>query len=244
MITAAQLRAARGLLDWTRNELAEAAKISPETVKNIEHGVFRPQEQTAEAIVKAFAAHDVMFTENEGVQLRRDAVMRFEGPDGFKKFMDDVYEEEKNLSAQIGGDKPVCVSSFDDRQFDKYLGEYYMLHAKRVKELGNVKVRVLVQEGPYHCFPEERTGTGGFREYRYNPQQTKGNVPFYVYGDKLGIMIFEENKTPQIVVISSAPVAKTYREMFDVLWEAAMPCFSNEKFKEKGQKALAGSSRI
>ena len=27
MITAAQLRAARGLIDWTRNELAKAANI-------------------------------------------------------------------------------------------------------------------------------------------------------------------------------------------------------------------------
>src|SRR6202012_3205205 len=54
MITAAQLRAARGLLDWTRADLAKAANISPETVKNIEHGTFKPQENTAEAIVKAF----------------------------------------------------------------------------------------------------------------------------------------------------------------------------------------------
>jgi hypothetical protein len=33
----AQLRAARGLVDWTRKELASCAAISPETVKNIEH---------------------------------------------------------------------------------------------------------------------------------------------------------------------------------------------------------------
>jgi DNA-binding XRE family transcriptional regulator len=224
MITAAQLRAARGLLDWTRADLAKAAQISPETVKNIEHGTFKPQEGTAENIVKAFAAHDVEFTENEGVRIRRDAVIRFEGAEGFKRFMDDVYEEEKKPAAATGGDKPVCVSSFDDREFDKHLGDYYMRHAQRVRDLGNVKVRVLVQEGPFHCFPEEKTGTGGFREYRYNPQQVKGNVPFYVYGDKLAVMMFEKDKEPQIIVISSAPVAKTYREMFDVLWQVAVPC--------------------
>ena len=224
IITAPQLRAARGLLDWTRADLAKAANISPETVKNIEHGTFRPQEGTADAIIRAFATHDVHFTENEGVQLKRDAIIRFEGDEGFKKFMDDVYDEEKKPSAAIDGDKPVCVSSFDDREFDKHLGEYYMLHAKRVVALGNVKVRVLVQEGPFHCFPEEKAGTGGFREYRYNPQQVKGTVPFYVYGDKLAVMMFEKGKEPQIIVICSAPVAKTYREMFDVLWKVALPC--------------------
>src|SRR5580698_7491597 len=91
MITAAQLRAARGLLDWTRADLAKAANISPETVKNIEHGTFKPQENTAEAIVRAFAVHDVAFTENEGVQLKKDAVTKLEGYEGFKAFMDDLY---------------------------------------------------------------------------------------------------------------------------------------------------------
>src|ERR1700761_6106596 len=105
MITAAQLRAARGLLDWTRTELAKAANISPETVKNIEHGTFRPQETTAEQIRKAFAAHDVVFTENEGVQIKKDAVIKYDGVEGFKRFMDDVYEEEKKPSARIDGDK-------------------------------------------------------------------------------------------------------------------------------------------
>jgi DNA-binding XRE family transcriptional regulator len=224
IITAAQLRAARGLLDWTRTDLAKAANISPETVKNIEHGTFRPQEQTAEAIVRTFAAQNVEFMENEGVRRRTDAVVKFDGREGFKKFMDDIYEAAKDPSATIGGDKPICVSSFDDREFDKHLGDYYMQHAKRIMDLKNVKVRVLVQEGPFHCFPEERTGTGGYREYRYNPHQAGGSVPFYVYGDKLGIMIFEKEKAPQIVVICSSLVAKTYREMFDVLWQAAQPC--------------------
>src|SRR5271154_50774 len=105
MITAAQLRAARGLLDWTRTDLAKAANISPETVKNIEHGTFRPQEQTADAIVKAFGAHDVEFTDDEGVRRHKDTVTKYEGTDGFKKFMDDVYLAAKDPSAAIGGSK-------------------------------------------------------------------------------------------------------------------------------------------
>ena len=48
-----------------------------------------------------------------------------------------------------------------------------------------------------------------------------GNVPFYVFGDKLAIIIFEEQRDSRIVVISSALVAKAYREQFDVLWASA-----------------------
>lgn len=62
MITAAQLRAARGLLDWTRSELAKASGLSAETIKNIEHGVYAPQNRHP-AIIHACAAHSVEFTE-------------------------------------------------------------------------------------------------------------------------------------------------------------------------------------
>src|ERR1700677_765206 len=104
MITAAQLRAARGLLDWTRSDLAKAANISPETIKNIEHGTFRPQENTAEAITRAFAAHDVEFTGHEGVQLRRDSVVRLEGTEGFKRFIDDVYAAAQKAATAANDD--------------------------------------------------------------------------------------------------------------------------------------------
>lgn len=61
MITPAQLRAARGFLDWTRADIAKAANVSPETIKNIEHGTFRPQEATADAISDAFTSRGVQF---------------------------------------------------------------------------------------------------------------------------------------------------------------------------------------
>ncbi|MGE3622910.1 MAG: helix-turn-helix transcriptional regulator, partial [Bdellovibrionales bacterium] len=96
MITAAQLRAARGLLDWTRADLAKAANISPETVKNIEHGTFRPQENTAEAIRRAFAVHDVIFTDDEGVRKKRELVRTFLGKAGYIEFLDDILNTMQN----------------------------------------------------------------------------------------------------------------------------------------------------
>lgn len=213
IITAAQLRAARGLLDWTRTDLAKAANISPETVKNIEHGTFRPQEQTADAIVRAFGAHNVKFTENEGVMLQRDSVTRYEGPQEFRKFMDDVYETA--ITGQNEADeKPIYVSNVDDRLFVKYLGEYSPFHSRRMNELKNIKVRVLIQEQDFFTAPE-----GKYIEYRWNPKQAVSDVPFYVYGDKFAIIMFGEEPAPQVVVIASSVVAKAYREQFEILWE-------------------------
>jgi transcriptional regulator with XRE-family HTH domain len=215
MITAAQLRAARGLLDWTRADLAKAAGISPETVKNIEHGTFKPQEGTAENIYRAFAVHDVEFLENEGVRIRRDTVTRYEGVEGFKRFIDDVYFFARDASPN---EKPMCVSNVDDRLYVKYLGDYMHLHVKRMNELRAIKARVLFRDKNFFAVTDS-----SYVEYRWNHKQEAGDVPFYVYGDKFAIIIFSEKEGPQIVVIASAPVAKAYREQFEVLWQNSKP---------------------
>lgn len=236
MITAAQLRAARGLVDWTRNELAKAANISPETVKNIEHGIFRPQEETAERIIRTFAAQGVEFTDDEGVRLHKDSVMRYEGVEGFKKFMDDVYETAKGSAQQGNEDKPICLSVSDDGLFTKFLGDYFDMHARRMNALGNVRVKILAKEKPTFKLPEE-TVENSYREYRWFTQQAVGNVPFYVYGDKLAVLVFEKDDV-SIVVISSVPVAKAYREQFEVLWKMSTP-LERSNDPRKASKKLA-----
>lgn len=61
MIAPAQLRAARALLDWGRAECGLAAGVSPETIKNIETGRFRPASETIGKIRLTFGRHGVGF---------------------------------------------------------------------------------------------------------------------------------------------------------------------------------------
>ncbi len=223
MITAAQLRAARGLLDWTRNDLAKAANISPETVKNIEHGTFRPQETTADSIVRAFAAHDVQFTANEGVQIKRDAVIRYEGDNGFREFMDDVYETAKQKESLIGGNKPICIGNVNDKYFGEHLGEFNLHHIKRMNEVEGLKINILIQQRPQTITDQEKKSGKSYREYRIHPHKLSGNVPYYVYGDKLAILSFDENSHVQVIVLQSSTVASAYRKEFFALWDIAEP---------------------
>lgn len=214
MITPAQLRAARGLLDWTRSELAKASGLSAETIKNIEHGIYTPQETTIAAIKNAFAEHHVEFTEHDGVRRNTETVTIFQGSDGFKRFMDDVYKAASDPSASINGDKPIYVSNVDDRLFCDNLGPYAQFHVERMNKLKNVKICVLTGEKDFYEAPDT-----GYIEYRWSGHDTNVLVPFYVYGDKFAILIFKNDSDPRIVVISSPLVAKTYREQFEVLWK-------------------------
>jgi DNA-binding XRE family transcriptional regulator len=212
MITAAQLRAARGLLDWTRTDLAKAAGVSPETIKNIEHGTFRPQESTADAIIRAFATHDVKFTENEGVQKSRDVVTVLEGLEDFKSFMDELYRTAQ-LTSSLNGEKPIYVCNVDNQLFKKYLKDYATLHIERMMKIEDLEIKALSG----HI---DRTHVIGanYLKYRFVPESQALFAPFYVFGDKLSMINFNVENAPRIISINSEPVAKSYREQFEVIW--------------------------
>lgn len=63
MIEGYQIRAARGMLNWTRNELGQLSGVSVETIKNLETGVWNPRAETMEKLIKVFTDHGVGFSE-------------------------------------------------------------------------------------------------------------------------------------------------------------------------------------
>lgn len=59
-----QSRAARCFLNWSRDDLAKAAKISTETVKNFENGIYSPNAATKQALLDIFDEHGLEFIED------------------------------------------------------------------------------------------------------------------------------------------------------------------------------------
>lgn len=76
MITPAQIRAARSLLNMKQTDLAAAASVSLATLNNIERGVTDPRSSTLDSIQRALEAAGVIFIaengEGPGVRLRKD----------------------------------------------------------------------------------------------------------------------------------------------------------------------------
>jgi len=212
MITGRQIRAARGLLGWDAMDLATKAGLTRETVSKIENDSVQAREDTLARILNAFNDHSIEFIGSNGVQIKQDNVYSLTGIVGFKKLMDDVYVTACDPSA-ANGSKPICISNVDDRLFMKHLGDYMLLHAQRMNDLKNVKVRILAQEQDFYSIPG-----ASYIEYRCSPQGGVGNVPFYVFGDKLAILMLDETKEVQITVISSVMIAKAYRDQFEILW--------------------------
>ena len=65
----AQSRAARGLLDWSQEDLAKHAGLSLSTVRNYEKGRSDPYSRNLEAIRKAFEAAGIEFIEPDAASL-------------------------------------------------------------------------------------------------------------------------------------------------------------------------------
>ena len=75
MVKAAQCRAARGLLDWSQQDLADHAGLGIVTVRQIEAGTTEPRRATLVVLKQAFDRAGVDFIDENGggpgVRLRK-----------------------------------------------------------------------------------------------------------------------------------------------------------------------------
>jgi len=72
-MTPEQCRAARAMLNWSQDKLAEAAHISVITVRTFEGGKSKPQPSTLYLMRQAFEQEGIEFTNGDapGVRLRK-----------------------------------------------------------------------------------------------------------------------------------------------------------------------------
>lgn len=75
MLSPAQCRAARGLIDWSQMELAQRAGVGIVTIRQLEAGVHAPRRSTIDVVRRALEAAGVEFIEENGggpgVRLRK-----------------------------------------------------------------------------------------------------------------------------------------------------------------------------
>jgi transcriptional regulator with XRE-family HTH domain len=74
-VTAGQVRAARGLIGWSQEELATQSKIGRATIADFESGKRKPYETTLATLCAALESAGVIFVEENGegpgVRLRK-----------------------------------------------------------------------------------------------------------------------------------------------------------------------------
>jgi predicted transcriptional regulator len=75
MISPKQCRAARALLDWSQQDLADHAKVGIVTVRQLEAGAHEPRRATLEVVRRALEEAGIKFIDENGggagVRLRK-----------------------------------------------------------------------------------------------------------------------------------------------------------------------------
>lgn len=66
MISPGQCRAARGLLDWSQEKLAEQSGVATATIRQLESGIHEPRRATLYVVLQAFEKAGVEFLDGNG----------------------------------------------------------------------------------------------------------------------------------------------------------------------------------
>ncbi len=207
-ITTAQMRAARGLLNWSQQDLSERTDISATSIGSIENGISTPRESTLTAIRKAFEDSGIEFLPNDGVRKKSAEITILRGPEGFQKFSYDIH-----MAVQNDG-REVLQAYVDDLKFAELLGKEAAPHVLRMEEEQSKRFKILQRENDSY-FPARN-----YAEYRWIPAKQFIAVPFVVYGDNLAVVLFHPE--PTIIVNNFPLVAEAYRMQFLSLWDNAL----------------------
>lgn len=206
MITRFQITAARALLEWTQDDLANASGVSKDMISKIEGGKSAGSLKSIQAIEDGLSVAGIEFGDNDSVKRSASQIRVLKGQKGFLDFYDDVFEE-----VQKTGATSVSVSNVDERKFVQWQGEQLKEHSERMRTLGT-KYKILIQHGDTY-FP-----ASNYAEYRWMPEGTFYSVPFYIYGKKVAMLIFDENE-PRIYILNEPELCSVYKAQFNSLWQ-------------------------
>jgi transcriptional regulator with XRE-family HTH domain len=205
-VTTAQIRGARGILNWSQADLAERTGISATSIGSIENGVSTPRANTLATIQRAFEEAGIEFLPASGVRLRDELILVKEGPEALDNLLDDIYKSllEKGGEVMIYGlEEKIDPSAEEHKKIKKHLDR--ILSA-------NITERIILREGDTNFMAPEEF-------YRWIEPNYFSPYPFILYGNKMAMI----NWGPpcKVLTIDSSIYAQTFKKIFDIIWKNA-----------------------
>lgn len=210
MITVEQCRAARGLLNWTQHDLAQASGLSKTAINNFERGISHMKAESLGLIRNAFEDQNIELIGHNGVRKLDDTVRILKGPDAMRRLWDDIFTKTSVLP---DCEREVLITNVDERRTLDIEGEELIRHLNRLKEAG-IAERLLVCEGDnFLIMPRER--------YRQIPKSlyTYG-MSTYVYKGHVALQLWRES---MIILVQSMDGYEAEKARFNEIWKSAKP---------------------
>lgn len=205
-ITHQQIKAARSLLDWTQDDLAERCGLSKYSIVNVESGKTAPQRATLDSIIDALEAAGIEFMDG-GVRKKADSIRVLSGDDANEKLLEEIFATIKNSGEEIlifGLREP----SIDNTETYNFVSG----HISRIKSVG-ITERILIEEGDKNFIAPQEW-------YRWLPKKYFSPHTFQLFGNKLALINW--GPPQQIIIIDNKLFADSYRNFFNFSWDNAI----------------------
>lgn len=220
-LTARQIRAARALLDWSQEDLAQASRLSIATVRKLELGHISPRGTTTRQINQAVIDAGLEFIDSDGVRRRLEDISIFRGIEGTDLFMDDIAETSRRTNNML------FITAKDVEEMEKLCGDEGFPRLESLlkrNELLSIKC-LLMETG------EAQLSTPRL-EFRTLSKHYVNTVSFYVYGDRYAVIPPGKDLWPKITVVRSTCAAEAFKGQFLSLWEKATPLYNPQADKQ------------
>jgi transcriptional regulator with XRE-family HTH domain len=205
MISSAQVRAARGLLNWTQSELADKCNLTKATIANIENDKHHLTSKTANKIHQAFRSAKVEFLINDGIRSKFDIVKTLDGSEGVIYLLNDIYDSVKD----VGG--CVKISGIEKKSLIKIIdNEYLEMHENRMEKVNNLSSKILSSD------EAEDIEYKSYREYRQIPSEYFFPLPIYIYDRKVAFVMLDPLR---VLLIENFHLFLVNSNQFDMIWD-------------------------
>ncbi len=225
LISSAQCRAARALLNWSQPDLATRCDIHVQTISNFEKESSTPSKTTLEKIMTVLQLEGIVFIDDDGVKRQQQSVQQYDGADGFRLFMDDVYATAQSQGGEI------CLLNAKPDNWVKWMGDHWQAHTERMIAIADkFSFKITTRQGEHNFISRD------FAEYRWVPEKIWNQHSFYAYGDKVAFLNFDHDDV-RIFVLKHAPFAKTHKFLFNLVWNEHTIIPDTDDYKPKIKKS-------
>jgi len=190
-----QLAAARSLIGWTTDDLAQRAGIARQTISSIEGGNLNAQPKTIDKIISSINRAGVIFTSNGGVD-KASLFKTLSGDNWFSELLEDAYETLKDSD-----DKEFLIFAGNNSVSPPEVIERF----RTLREVG-VIIREMVREGDTYLMAD-------IKYYRWIPEEFYKNFVTIIYADKVC-----NDFGDHAVLIQNKHWADAERNKFNMLW--------------------------
>lgn len=199
LITPAQCRAARALLNWSQPDLAGRCGVHVQTISNFEQDTGSPTQKTLKMIKQALESSGIDFTADGGVNPAHHIVRVLEGPDAYLQLLDDVLWS-------IRGKCELLKSGADERKSPKEV-----IEKNRVLRSAGISMRSLVACDNTYLM-------GALDEYRHLPPELSeiGDIKL-IYGHRVAYSMPWVD-IPKVIIIHDPVIAAEQAKAFEYIW--------------------------